>query len=85
MSGNSYDRRRRSRAKIRQWHSEKGRFAEGEEVKLTSNQYGSRYKGTKVHVMSKAQEPDHWIVLSHRRKSPMTVADEHLEQRAKAA
>jgi len=83
MSGNSHDRRQARRAKMRRWDIEKGRFAEGEEAKLTSSVYGVRYKGAKVHIMQKAQEPDHWVVLSHRRKSPITVADEHLEQRAK--
>jgi hypothetical protein len=66
----------------RAWTNEPGRFEEAEEVRLTVADYGARYRGSKVSVMSKADVPGHWIVKSHRRKSPMTVADEHLEKKA---
>jgi hypothetical protein len=32
--------------------------------------------------MGKADQPGHHIVLSNRRKSPLIVADEHLEKAA---
>ena len=82
MSGNAQDRRKARRKLERAWTNKPGRFEEAEKVKLTVADYGARYKGSKVHVMSKADVPGHWIVRSARRKSPMTVADEHLEKAA---
>ena len=79
MGGNAYDRRQTRRKRERAWTNEQGRFEEADLVKLTVADYGARYKGTKVNVIGKADVPGYWIVLSHRRVSPLIVAEEHLK------
>jgi hypothetical protein len=82
MSGNAQDRRKARRKLERSWTSEPSRFATAATARITTDEYGQRYKGAKVQVMGKADQPGHHIVLSNRRKSPLIVADEHLEKAA---
>ena len=78
--GNSHDRRVARRHAERQWREQPGRFDAGDVAKVTVTDYGQRYKGSSVTVLSKHDRPQHWVVKSSRRVSPLVVADEHLEK-----
>jgi len=80
LSGNSQDRRRERRQRERAWRENPGRFSEGDVARVTVDDYGQRYKGGSVTIQGKDDEPGMWIVQSSRRKSPMVIADEHLEK-----
>jgi len=75
--GNSADRRRYRRALLT---AKLAQHPEGAEVKIMTDAYGQRYKGTTATVLN--QNNKMLVVRAYRRKSPMVVDPFHVEQKA---
>ena len=80
FGGSSQCRRKSQRSMERQWQDSPGRFSTGDIAKVTVQNYGQRYKGTQVTIQGKHDDVGMWIVESSRRKSPLVIADEHLDK-----
>jgi len=74
-SGSSHDRRKARRIAL---YELRQRCPEGTPIKITTDTYGKRYKGTTAHILEVLDGK--FRVQAYRRKAPLVVAVEHVQE-----